>query len=198
MIPLDAWTDLFTHMDISLVEKIVRTVAVYLGIAVLIRLAGKRLMAQMNSLDLVVVLLLSNVVQNAIIGPDNSLLGGLVGAVVLVGINNGLDRLAHRYPSVRWLLEGRSTRLITKGKVDHEAVRRLGLTDHELKIGLRRLGADDATQVQHASLEPGGDLMVRIAPGAQSATHADLSRAMAELRAYLDERLPANPPPTVT
>lgn len=195
MIPLDAWIDLFTQMDVSLVEKVVRTVAVYLAIAVLIRLAGKRLMAQMNSLDLVVVLLLSNVVQNAIIGPDNSLLGGLVGAVVLLGVNNVLDRLAHHYPSVRWLLEGRSTRLITKGKVDEEAVRRLGLTDHELKIGLRRLGADDATQVQHASLEPGGDLMVRIAPGAQAATHADLNEALADLKTYLDERLPANPPP---
>lgn len=63
------WISLFTSIDIPFLEKIVRTIVVYLGIALLIRVAGKRLMAQMNSLDLVVVLLLSNVVQNAIIGP---------------------------------------------------------------------------------------------------------------------------------
>ena len=71
-------------------EKVVRTVLVYVAILLIIRVAGKRLMAQMNSQDLVVVLLLSNVVQNAIIGNDNSLAGGVLGAVVLVAINTAL------------------------------------------------------------------------------------------------------------
>ena len=77
------WLDLFAF-EAPPAEKVIRTVVVYLAIAVIIRIAGKRLMAQMNSLDLVVILLLSNVVQNAIIGADNSLSGGLLGAVVLV------------------------------------------------------------------------------------------------------------------
>jgi len=77
---LPDWLTPFFTMDISLWEKVARTIVVYLGIAILVRVAGKRLLAQMSSLDLVVVLLLSNVVQNSIIGPDNSVLGGLVGA----------------------------------------------------------------------------------------------------------------------
>ena len=77
------------HLPMPAAEKVIRTVAVYLGILIVIRVAGKRLMGQMNSQDLVVVLLLSNVVQNAIIGEDNSLVGGLLGAVVLVVVNAG-------------------------------------------------------------------------------------------------------------
>lgn len=183
VIPLDSWTDLFTQLDIPLLEKVLRTVLVYLGIALLIRLAGKRLMAQMNSLDLVVVLLLSNVVQNAIIGPDNSLLGGLIGAVVLVFVNDLLDRLAQRVGWVRWLLEGRATPLIRDGVVNEDNVSRLGLTDKELLLGLRRLGADSPKEVKLASLEPGGDMMLRLKDGEQSATKDDLARAVAELRA---------------
>lgn len=186
MIPLDSWTDLFTQLDIPLLEKVLRTVLVYLGIALLIRLAGKRLMAQMNSLDLVVVLLLSNVVQNAIIGPDNSLLGGLIGAVVLVFVNDLLDRLAQRVGWVRWLLEGRATPLIRDGVVNEDNVSRLGLTDKELLLGLRRLGADSPKEVKLASLEPGGDMMLRLKDGEQSATKDDLARAVAELRALIE------------
>ena len=80
------WTDL-THLDISVLDKIIRTVVVYWTLIVLLRLAGKRDLAQLNSFDLIVMLLLSNVVQNAIIGPDNSLLGGLIGAAVLIAAN---------------------------------------------------------------------------------------------------------------
>ena len=86
------------HLPMPAAEKVIRTVAVYLGILIVIRVAGKRLMGQMNSQDLVVVLLLSNVVQNAIIGEDNSLIGGLLGAVVLVVVNAGLDRWTLRSP----------------------------------------------------------------------------------------------------
>jgi len=89
---LPDWLLPYLSIDISVWEKLVRTVVVYLAIAILIRVAGKRLLAQMNSLDLVVVLLLSNVVQNAIIGPDNSLLGGLLGAAVLIGFNAIVDQ----------------------------------------------------------------------------------------------------------
>ena len=97
------------HLPMPAAEKVIRTVAIYLGILLVIRVAGKRLMAQMNSQDLVVVLLLSNVVQNAIIGEDNSLVGGLLGAAVLVIVNAALDHWALRSPRVAWLLDGRPT-----------------------------------------------------------------------------------------
>jgi uncharacterized membrane protein YcaP (DUF421 family) len=176
------WLAPFVTMDISLWEKVLRTIVVYLGIAVLVRVAGKRLLAQMNSLDLIVVLLLSNVVQNSIIGPDNSVLGGLVGAAVLIGFNAGLDRLAEFHPVGRWLLVGRGTDLILDGRLDQGALTRLGLNQGELDLALRRQGADDVTEVQKATLEPEGDIVVTLKPGERTATLDDLDRAVAELK----------------
>ena len=182
------WLAPFVSMDISFWEKVLRTVVVYLGIAILIRVAGKRLLAQMNSLDLVVVLLLSNVVQNAIIGPDNSVLGGLVGAVVLIGFNAVLDRVAAFNSFGRWLLLGRGTDLITDGKVDVAELARIGLNQSELDLALRRQGADDVTEVQRAALEPEGEIVVTLKPGERTATRDDLDRAVSELRALIEAR----------
>jgi uncharacterized membrane protein YcaP (DUF421 family) len=176
------------HIDIPPIEKVLRTVAVYLGILFIIRFAGKRLMAQMNSLDLVVVLLLSNVVQNAIIGQDNSLVGGLLGALVLVVVNALLDRWAQRNSRVDWLLNGRPTVVIRDGEVDDVAVRRLGMSPQELGNALRRQGVDSAAEVAYAAMEPGGTLTVRLKPGERSATIGDLRRAVAELTARLEQR----------
>src|SRR5690349_19761348 len=116
------WDNLM-HLDLSVTEKVIRTVAVYLVLAVLIRLAGKRDLAQLNAFDLVVVLLLSNVVQNAIIGPDNSLLGGVIGAIVLIGFNAGVVRLARRNDTVGRILEGTSTELARAGSWNDAALR---------------------------------------------------------------------------
>src|SRR4051795_8560789 len=120
------WTDL-THLDISVLDKIIRTVVVYWALIVLLRLAGKRDLAQLNSFDLVVLLLLSNVVQNAIIGPDNSLLGGLIGAAVLLAANAFVVRLVARNMRATFLLEGTPTVLVRHGHIDQKAVRDLGL-----------------------------------------------------------------------
>jgi uncharacterized membrane protein YcaP (DUF421 family) len=178
-------SDLFSIQH-GAVEKIVRTVVVYVGILVIIRVAGKRLMAQMNSLDLVVVLLLSNVVQNAIIGEDNSLAGGLLGAVVLVTVNSLLDRWAQHNATVWWLLNGKPTQVITDGVVDQGALRRLGMTPQELWNALRQQGADDATEVASAEMEPGGTLTVRLKPGERTASIDDLKRAVAEITERID------------
>src|SRR3954464_254488 len=97
------------HMDISLAEKVVRTGGVYVALALLLRLAGKRDLAQLNSFDLVVVLLLANVVQNAVIGPDDSLVGGLIGAAVLVGINAIVVRASASNATIAHAFEGTET-----------------------------------------------------------------------------------------
>src|SRR5665811_2559898 len=99
--------------EIPATEKIVRTLGVYLGLAIIMRLAGKRQLAQLNSFDLIVMLLLSNVVQNAVIGPDNSLTGGLLGAVVLVGFNAALERVATATRRTPTIFEGTPTTLVT-------------------------------------------------------------------------------------
>lgn len=185
---LPEWLAPFVTIDVSLWEKVLRTIVVYLAIAILIRVAGKRLLAQMNSLDLVVVLLLSNVVQNAIIGPDNSVLGGLIGAVVLIGFNALLDRVAAFNDFGRWLLFGRGTDLIVDGKLDDRALARIGLNRGELDLALRRQGADDIAEVQRAALEPEGEIVVTLKPGERSATRDDLDRAVAELKALIQAR----------
>ncbi|MGB7963015.1 MAG: YetF domain-containing protein [Propionicimonas sp.] len=179
------WLTPFISMDISLAEKVLRTIVVYLGIAILLRLAGKRLLAQMNSLDLLVILLLSNVVQNAIIGPDNSVLGGLVGAVVLIGFDLLLDHLAQRTNFFRNLLVGHHTDVITDGIPNEAVLHRMGIDDRELALALRRQGVDHPSQLEVASLEPAGDLLVKLKPGDRAVTRDDLAAAVAELKSLL-------------
>jgi uncharacterized membrane protein YcaP (DUF421 family) len=178
------WNDMM-HLDLSVWEKVIRTVAVYLALAVLIRLAGKRDLAQLNAFDLVVVLLLSNVVQNAIIGPDNTLLGGLIGAVVLIAVNAGVVRLARSNEEVGRLLEGTPTTLASNGKWDDEALRKEGLRKADADAALRRQNANSIRDTQKVSIEPGGAIIATLRDDLQSATQADVAR----LEAKLDELL---------
>lgn len=184
------WASMF-DFGVSPAEKIIRTILVYAGILLIVRLFGKRLMAQMNSLDLVVVLLISNVVQNSIIGDDNSISGGLLGAVVLVVFNWALDRAEHRFPRFRHLVEGRPTTLVEDGRVHSDRLVALGITPHELSLALRTQGADDVAEVKRARLEPGGEIMVDLARDAQTADYGDLVREVEALRRHLDARLDA-------
>jgi uncharacterized membrane protein YcaP (DUF421 family) len=181
------WQDL-THLDISVVDKIVRTIAVYLALAVLLRLAGKRDLAQLNAFDLIVMLLLSNVVQNAVIGPDNSLVGGLLGAVVLVAFNAVVVRASRSDERVARLVEGRPTVLARQGAWDEDALRREGLRRDDADVALRRQGIDGVAATDEVSIQPGGAIVADIADGSQAATRADLARLEAKL-----DRLLAGP-----
>jgi uncharacterized membrane protein YcaP (DUF421 family) len=178
------WNDL-THLDISLLDKVIRTIAVYLVLAVLIRLAGKRDLAQLNAFDLVVMLLLSNVVQNAVIGPDNSLLGGTIGAVVLVAFNSTVVRLARRNETVARWLEGKPTELARDGAWDDEALRHEGLRKADAEVALRRQNANSVADVAMVSIEPGGSIVATLREDLQSATRADVERLEAKLDALL-------------
>src|SRR5881275_12496 len=129
-------------MGISAGEKAVRTVLVYGALLFLLHLSGKRALAQLNSFDLVVLLLLSNVVQNAIIGNDNSLLGGLLGAAILLAVNYVLVRAAFMDPRFGKTIQGGSTVLYENGKLDHKALRHEAVTREELVAALRRQGLE--------------------------------------------------------
>ena len=109
------------HLPVPLVEKILRPVVVYLVLVILLRVFGKRELAQLNPFDLVVLLSLSNTVQNAIIGDDNSVTGGVVGAVSLLTINWVVVRILFRSPKLNRALEGRPAVLIRDGHVDQGA-----------------------------------------------------------------------------
>jgi uncharacterized membrane protein YcaP (DUF421 family) len=168
-------SDLF-HIGVPIIEKVIRTVAVYGGLIVLLRVAGKRDLAQLNSFDLVVLLLLSNVVQNAIIGDDTSLAGGLIGAVVLVAANAGVVRLARRHPAADRLLEGEATVLVRDGHFDDDALRRLAMRRSDVEIAIRRQGASTLEEVEKAELAPGGAIAVTLTREDQNATKGDMRR----------------------
>jgi len=174
------WTDL-THLDISVLDKIIRTVVVYWGLIVLLRLAGKRDLAQLNSFDLIVVLLLSNVVQNAIIGPDNSLVGGLIGATVLIAANAFLVHVVRPWRGAAALLEGTTTVLARSGRWIPEALRREGVRQSDMEAALRRQNAYKVADVDQVKLEPGGTIVVDLRPELESATKADIARLEAKL-----------------
>jgi uncharacterized membrane protein YcaP (DUF421 family) len=182
------WQSMF-GFEIPPTEKILRTLAVYLGLAVIMRLAGKRQVAQLNSFDLVVMLLLSNVVQNAVIGPDNSVTGGLLGAVVLVGFNSALERIVNANHAMTVIFEGTPTTLVSAGRIVEKQVLRTGLRDPEDVSALRHQGAFDVAQVQQATLEPGGAISVELTRDAENATYGELRQAVLDVQRYLDERL---------
>src|SRR5258708_30928694 len=126
------WTNLF-HLDISVLEKVLRTIVVYGFLIVGLRLAGKRELAQLNPFDLVVLLTLSNALQNAIIGNDNSLVGGLLGAAVLLGINHLVVRFLYDHEKLDRLVEGDADVLIQDGKVQEDRLKKELITVVQLE-----------------------------------------------------------------
>jgi uncharacterized membrane protein YcaP (DUF421 family) len=145
------------HIEVSVWEKAIRTAAVYGAILTLLRFAGKRSLASLNSFDLVVLLLLSNVVQNAIIGADNSLVGGLLGALILIVLNWSLVRLTYMHPLATRVLQGTPTTLYAHGSVQEANLHRELITRQELVAALRRQGME-LDEIHKVDLEPDGAL----------------------------------------
>ena len=153
-------SDMF-HMPLPIVEKILRPIIVYLFLVVFLRLFGKRELAQLNPFDLVVLLSLSNTVQNAMIGDDNSVSGGLIGAFALLAINWVLAWALFRSPKITAQLEGEPTTLIRDGVVDEAALKSQTLTHEDLITVLNRNGFNDPAEIQHCILEPNGTFYVK-------------------------------------
>jgi uncharacterized membrane protein YcaP (DUF421 family) len=153
-------TDMF-HMPLPITEKILRPVIVYLFLVVFLRIFGKRELAQLNPFDLVVLLSLSNTVQNAMIGDDNSVSGGLIGAFALLAINWVLAWALFRSPKITAQLEGSPTTLIRDGVIDEAALKSQTLTHEDLITVLNRNGFNDPAEIQHCILEPNGTFYVK-------------------------------------
>ena len=175
------WHDMFVE-QIPLAEKILRTVIVYALLAVLFRLTGKRELASMNTFDFIVIFLLSNVVQNAVIGNDTSLIGGMIGAVTLVSVNTGVNRLIAVSATAARIFDGRATTVIRDGHVVERALRRLGMRRSELDHAVRLQNGNDVAQVGHGDLEPGGQLVLTLKAAEQSVTKADVAELTDRLR----------------
>ena len=147
------------------IEIVLRTLAIYLVILVGLRLAGKREIGQMTVFDLVVLLLIANAVQNAMVGPDTSLAGGVLAAVVLLVLDVLISRLGLRFPRLRRLVQGNPTLLVLHGEVIKDHMRREGIDEETLMTALREHGIVDLQSVEMAVLEIDGSISVVPAGG---------------------------------
>jgi uncharacterized membrane protein YcaP (DUF421 family) len=180
-------TESMFHMELPLLEKILRPVIVYLCLILLLRIFGKRELAQLNPFDLVVLLSLSNTVQNAIIGNDNSLTGGIVGAISLLTINWLLTRLLFRMPRLNKALEGGETVLIHKGRQDPKAMAQEALTEMELLSVVHKQGLNGVSEVETCVLEPNGTFYVEaIQPTVDQRERIQLMEAIERLSHQVD------------
>jgi uncharacterized membrane protein YcaP (DUF421 family) len=188
------------HLPLPVLEKILRPVIVYLFLISFLRLFGKRELAQLNPFDLVVLLSLSNTVQNAMIGDDNSVSGGIIGAFSLLAINWLLTRVLFRMPKLNNAFEGHASTLIRHGVVDWAEAKREALTELELRAVLHRQGYADFDEVEKCVLEPNGNFYIEgIKSKSDDAQRAEirteiregfaaLNREVKELRAELAAR----------
>lgn len=146
--------------EISIAEKMLRSGVVYLFLLLAFRFTGKRQVGQLTPFDLVVLLIISNVVQNAVIGNDNSLGGGFIGAVTILALNYGVTEVTYRSKRARRLLEAPPTILIHNGRILQENLRRERITLDELLAALRRNGLVEPAQARYAVLEENGGISV--------------------------------------
>jgi uncharacterized membrane protein YcaP (DUF421 family) len=136
----------------------IRTAVIYGALLVMLRLAGKREIGQLTVFDLVLLLLISNAVQNAMVGSDNSILGGLSAAAVLIVLNMAVARLRLRSVRLRRLVEGSPTVLVLHGAVQDANMRREGMDEDVLEAAMREHGFGSLNDVDMAVLETDGSI----------------------------------------
>lgn len=156
---MEIWSDLFLP-GVPVLEKIVRPIVIYLFLVVILRLLGQRALAQMNPFDLVVLLTISNTVQNAIIGNDNSLLGGMIGAATLILVNLAVLRYLYRHQRLDRAIEGHPVTLIEHGMVLEANLAQTLITHDELMAAVRHQGVARVEDVERAILETSGTISV--------------------------------------
>ncbi len=186
------WSDMFA-LGLPFLEKVLRAVSVYAFLVVGLRLAGKRELAQLNPFDLVVLLTISNTVQNAIIGDDNSVTGGVIGAATLLLVNYIVVRFLYRHERLEQLIEGSPDTLVKDGKVQHARLKREMITVAELETAARKQGFGSLQDVERAVLEPGGGItFCARQPKPEESRHRELlqrlDEVLRELRGLRRER----------
>lgn len=141
-------------------EFVIRALVVYFFLLIGLRLSGKRQIGQMAPFDLVLLLILSNAVQNSMNGGDNSITGGLILATTLITVNSILGWLTYRYPHMETIIEGKPMILIHDGKIDRTSMREANMTIHELETALRSAGCSGLSDVRFAVLENNGKVSI--------------------------------------
>jgi uncharacterized membrane protein YcaP (DUF421 family) len=170
----EIWKDMFV-MGLPLLEKILRPILVYAFLVISLRLSGKRELVQLNPFDLVVLLTLSNTVQNAIIGEDNSVLGGVIAATSLLVTNYLVVRFLYDHRKIDQFVEGKADVLVENGKVLAQNLKKELITMAQLEAAARKQGFETLAEVQQCILEPGGTLaFLGKKPGTEDVRHQDL------------------------
>jgi len=163
--------DQLLNLDpVGILTIILRSVVVYFALLGMLRLAGKRELGQMTPFDLVVLLIIANAVQNAMVGPDTSLNGGLIAAFTLISVNWIVNRTILRSGWLRQQVEGSPTLLVNNGVLIPEHLEHEGLTEDVVLQALREHGIDDLQQVKTAVLEVDGTISVVPADAQSSRT----------------------------
>jgi len=177
--------DMFS-LGLPVAEKMLRPVIVYFFLIVGLRLAGKRELAQLNPFDLVVLLTLSNTVQNAIIGDDNSVTGGVLGATTLLAVNYIVVRFLYTHESLDRVVEGDEDVLIDNGIVQHDRLKSELITIHELEASAHKQGFASLDEIDRAVLDAGGTIaFFAKKPTAESARHEELLKRLDHLSAQV-------------
>ena len=177
--------DMF-FLGLPILEKVLRPIVVYVFLIAGLRLAGKRELAQLNPFDLVVLLTISNTVQNAIIGDDNSVTGGIIGGGTLLVINYVVVRFLYEHERLDRLVEGDPDVLVDSGVVLTDHLRRELITSNELEAAAHKQGFASLDEVDRAVLEPGGSIaFFARKPSPETARHDELMSRLDAIAAEL-------------
>jgi uncharacterized membrane protein YcaP (DUF421 family) len=190
----DTWKDMFV-LGLPLMEKILRPVFVYAFLVIGLRLSGKRELVQLNPFDLVVLLTLSNTVQNAIIGDDNSVSGGIIGATSLLVVNYLVVRFLYDHRKLDQLVEGRPDILMKGGQLIKRNMKRELITAEQLEAAARKQGFASLSEVEECVLEPGGVLcFVGKKPATDELRHQEVLQRIEKLMEEVGRLRGAVPP----
>lgn len=177
--------DMFT-LGVPVWERIIRAILVYFFVVVALRLAGKREIGALNPFDLVVLLFLSNILQNSIIGNDLSITGGLIGAATLLLLNYAVQRFLFDHQALDHVLEGEATVLIEDGKILHENLKKELVTEDVLIVAVHKQGLLDIADVEKAVLETDGNISVFArTPTTDAQRHMEMSVKLDRIEATL-------------
>jgi uncharacterized membrane protein YcaP (DUF421 family) len=179
--------DMFA-LGLPVAEKVLRPLLVYLFLIVGLRLAGKRELAQLNPFDLVVLLTLSNTVQNAIIGEDNSVTGGVIGAITLLLVNYLVVRFLYKHQELDQLIEGAPDVLIEDGKIRMDRLQKELISENELESAAHRQGFSSLAEIDRAILDPGGSIcFLAKKPEPDVARHDEIMRELRRIAGLLEK-----------
>jgi uncharacterized membrane protein YcaP (DUF421 family) len=172
---------------VPILEKIIRSLIVYFFLVVGLRLSGKREMAQLNPFDFVVLLILSNAVQNAIIGNDNSVTGGIISAIVLLVINYLVARFIFSHAKVEEAIEGKAVVLVDHGRIQYDSLKKELITLADLEIAAHRQGFGYLQDIEHATIEAGGVItFIPKKPPVEEIRHDEIIRKLDALSQKVD------------